>query len=132
MPTSTAVNSYLSVLTRLERQTCLIGASLSGVLLRGVDLSDGVLEKTHCDGTTFREVNLRRANFRGASLRGAHFIRCDLTEAAFPGALVTGADFINCHGLEADTIRVLCQRGARVLSTLPGTPPIGSPDDGAR
>jgi hypothetical protein len=132
MPTATGVNSYLSVLTRAERQTSLIGAWLGAQLLRGIDLSDCVLEKTHCDGTTFSEVNLRRANFRGASLRRAHFIRCDLTEAVFPGALVAGADFLDCHGLTANTIRVLCQRGARVLSTPPGAPPIGSPDGGAR
>jgi len=132
MPISTGDSSYLNVMTRAERQTSLIGAWLSGQLIRGVDLSDGVLEKTHCEHTTFREVDLRRANFRGAYLQGAHFIRCDLTGAVFPAALVARADFIDCHGLKADTIGVLCQRGARVLSTPPGTPPIGSPDDGAR
>lgn len=125
-------SSYLSVLTPAERQTRLIGAWLNAHRFQGVDLSDCLLEKTSCDAAIFEEVNFRRANFRSASLRRAHFIGCDLTDAVFPAALVAGAKFVACHGLTADTIRLLRERGAQVLPVPPGGPQIGSPDGGSR
>jgi uncharacterized protein YjbI with pentapeptide repeats len=114
MDTSMKLNAYLSVLTPEERQTSLIGAWFTAQRLRGVDLSNCVFEKTHCDDTTFEEVNFQRGNFRGAYLRRARFVRCDLTDAVFPGALVAGAEFVACRGLTADTIHVLRRRGAQV------------------
>jgi uncharacterized protein YjbI with pentapeptide repeats len=132
MPDSTMFSSYLSVLTTAERRTSLIGAWLDACRFQDIDLSDSLLEKTRCEAATFEQVNLRRANFRGAVLRRAHFIRCDLTDAVFPGSLVAGAEFVACHGLTAETTRLLCERGATVLPAPPGGPPIGSPAGGSR
>ena len=132
MSESTMSSSYLSVLTHAERQISLIGAWLNAHRFQGIDLSDCLLEKTSCEATTFEQVDLRRANFRGACLRRAHFIRCDLTDASFPAAVVAGAEFVACRGLTADTIHLLRERGARVLSAPPGSSGIGSPDEELR
>jgi hypothetical protein len=59
-------------------------------------------------------------------------VGCDLTGAVFPAALVTGAEFVACHGLAAETIRLLRDRGATVQPASAASLPIGAPSRGSR
>jgi hypothetical protein len=101
-------------LTTLEKQSRMLGAWLRGGRFAGIDFSNTLFEKARCEAAVFVEVNLRRADFRGAFLQDARFVRCDLAGATFPGADVTSAQFIACWGLESCAVTSLRQRGAHV------------------
>lgn len=66
-------------------QADLKGAWIKGGRLIGFDLSDREL-----DNSTFENLNLTRANFKGSSLNGARFIRCNLNRVNFEGVRFIG------------------------------------------
>jgi uncharacterized protein YjbI with pentapeptide repeats len=114
-------NGHSRVLTPLEKQNRMVGAWMVSQVFTRVDFSDTLFEKARCDNASFVTVDLRRADFRGAFLTNALFLHCDLAGASFPGAQLTRARFIACTGLEAEVVRALRDRGARVsASAVPG------------
>ena len=109
------------VLTRLEKQRELTGATFVSRRFSGVDFSDTVLTRANCTNATFIDVDLRRVDFRETLLTNALFLACDFDGAMFAGANVAGARFVACSGLDPETVRRLGQGGAELpWHTWPG------------
>lgn len=96
-------NAQRTERTRIE----LFAADLSQRKLAGVDLSNGILEKSDLTGSDLSHATLVKANLAGADASGAIFrdaigARAKFKEAWLDGADLTGADFLQADFAEAN------------------------------
>jgi uncharacterized protein YjbI with pentapeptide repeats len=102
------------VLTRLEKRSRMVGASLTSQRFARVDFSDTVFVKANCANAVFLNVDLRGADFSGALLTNVLFLGCEFGNTGFTGATVTQARFIACTGLDQEAVRFLSDGGAKL------------------
>ena len=76
----------------VEKLPSLIGANLSNVYLRGVDLSCTDLSDADLEDADLKNADLRDADLRGADLEDADLKNADLRGADLRGANLEGAD----------------------------------------
>ena len=89
------------------RRAQLSGGDLSGLSLRGVDLSDASLAGADLRFSDLTGSRLQRADLSGADLREAHLgnadlTDCDLSEADLRGAWLVGALLEGCDAYRAN------------------------------
>ncbi len=102
---------------RLRRAT-LVGAQLTGIAARDVDLEGAVL--THANlqgadlaGAVLLEADLRGADLRGADLRGADLRSADLRDARLEGARLDLADLAGAQ-ISGSQLDQISARGTRI------------------
>lgn len=118
---------------RLNKKTDLHEAHLEGADLRAVDLSGTALTGAHIDGTTRFDVQgLRGSDVSGALFHTMTFDRLDIRKADFSGATLDGAVFRDIRAGSETKFDAALMRRVKFVCTPPAPPPSSPPQsDGA-